>query len=472
VSNIVYPAGFAGNWAGGQIMASNSQSVTVTFSPVAPTNYSGIITVTSDATSGSNTIPVTAFGANTNLLLTLITNGEGSITPKDAKVLKENQKITLKAVAGSADVFAGWTGSTNSTNNPLTFFMEQSTILQANFIPNPFLVFVGTYNGLFWASNGIITEGTAGMLKGLTLNSKGAYSASLLINGASKGISGTFAATGETTKSVSLGSQKGVVNVELVLTSNEPAPQITGTISGNGWISTNLIADRATNNDQISTAYTILIPPDTNAASAPIGYGYALISASLGTTKTAATAKITGALADGTTFSQTVSVSKDSYVPLYANLYGGKGLLLGWVSLDPVNATNAPGELFWVHPVGRPGLFPDAFISTNEIALSPWTNPPTGAALATNLIVLEMAPNSPVQTNDFTLVISNGLKLGKLSGPLNLSGSINTKTGLVTLGIGAGSAKKTGYGVILPNGTNGGGYFLTRTNSGAILLQP
>ena len=37
---------------------------------------------------------------------------------------------------------------------------------------------------------------------------------------------------------------------------------------------------------------------------------------------------------------------------------------------------------------------------------------------------------------------------------------------------GGGASKTTGYGVILLNETNGGGYFLTKTNAGAIILQP
>ena len=468
VSSIGYPTGFSGAFSN-TIAAGGSTNVTVTFSPTSATNYSGTVTVNSDATGGTNTISITAFGANTNLLLTLITNGEGTVTPNDAKVLKQGAKISLKAVAGKADVFSDWTGSINSTNNPLIFTMKKSTILQVNFIPNPFLPFVGTYNGLFWATNGIVGETNAGMLKGLTLTSKGTYSGSLLINGANKSISGSFNVAGQAGKSISLGGNEGNVEVVMTLTSNDPAPQVTGTVSGTGWVSTNLTADRATNNSQLSTQYTMLIPPDTNEASSPGGCGYALITGSAGTAKTAATAKITGALADGTAFSQSVPVSQDGYVPLYASLYSGKGLLLGWINLDP---TNDSGALFWVHPV-RTGLFTGAFTSTNQIKLSPWTNlPATSEALPTNLLVLEMSNSTTLQTNNFVMSIGSNFKLGQVSGPTNLSGTINPKTGLLTVTIGSGASKQTGYGVILPNGTNGGGYLLTRTNAGAIILQP
>jgi hypothetical protein len=268
---------------------------------------------------------------------------------------------------------------------------------------------------------------------------------------------------------VPLGSQEGTVEVVMTLTSNGPAPQVIGTVSGKGWEATNLIANQSTNTP-FSANYTLLIQPDTSNASSPVGYGYAVISLS-GTTKTPATAKITGALADGTSFCQSAPVSEDGSVPLYANLYNGKGLLLGWVNLDPTNASGS--ALYWVHPV-RTGLFPGAFASTNTIALSPWTNLPAAGALPTNMAVVETADNKPVETNDFTITITNEtLKFGESSGPsMALEGCIAPKTGLMKVTFGSGASKTTGYGVILLNGTNGGGYFLTKTNYGAIILSP
>jgi hypothetical protein len=236
-------------------------------------------------------------------------------------------------------------------------------------------------------------------------------------------------------------------------------------------LATNLIADRATNTP-LSAKYTLLIPPDTNNTSSPSGYGYALITGSEGTAKTPATTKITGALADGTAFSQSVPVSLDGYVPIYANLYSGKGLLLGWINLDPTNASGM--SLAWVHPTVQSGSFTGAFTSTNQIALSPWTNPPANNALPTNLVVVETTDNTPVQTNDFAITITNGtFNFGKLSGPATpLNGSIAPKTGLLKVTVGSGASKTTGHGVILLNGTNGGGYFLTKTNAGAVILEP
>jgi hypothetical protein len=55
-----------------------------------------------------------------------------------------------------------------------------------------------------------------------------------------------------------------------------------------------------------------------------------------------------------------------------------------------------------------------------------------------------------------------------------LTGSINPKTGLltVTFGNGAGRATTAGKGAVLQHETNAAGFFLGKTNAGSILLQP
>jgi hypothetical protein len=470
VSSITYPfpAVLNGNWESGPIPAGGSQQVTVTFAPAAPTNYSGVVTIALDATGGSSTMPLTAFGANHSLLLTILTNGPGKVTPNDAKFLKQGARVSLTAVPGSGQVFAGWIGSTNSTNNPLVFKMASNTIVQVNFVPNPFLPFVGTYNGLFWSSNGV-SESAAGLLKGLTLTAKGSYSALLLIDGASHGISGSFDLAGQAGQTVKVGGREGTVNLSITLTSNAPAPLVTGTISNaNGsWVATNLMAERATNNDAISSAYTMLLPPDTNVASSPAGYGYGLISAQPGSAKTPASARIAGVLADGTAFSQSTTVSLDSYVPVYVSLYGGKGALLGWINLDSTNAS--PAALYWVHPAitASSAVVKAPFVSTNQIGLSPWSNVAGIYGGLTNLLEL----GSPNGTNAVTNIFVDIGPDGRASAS-NATVTIAPKTGALTITIGSGASRVTGHGVVLLNGTNGACYFLTKTNTGAILLQP
>jgi hypothetical protein len=78
----------------------------------------------------------------------------------------------------------------------------------------------------------------------------------------------------------------------------------------------------------------------------------------------------------------------------------------------------------------------------------------------------------------FTISLTNN-SVGKASGtaasPTNsLTGTFAPKTGLLTITFGDGIGKGTtiGYAAILPGQTNGGGYFVTKTNAGALLLSP
>jgi hypothetical protein len=74
VSDISYPPGFNGNWAGGPIAAGSFRDISVTFSPTTVTSYSGTITVNSDKTSGESTIAV---------------NGAGIFAPKPEIVVEQ-----------------------------------------------------------------------------------------------------------------------------------------------------------------------------------------------------------------------------------------------------------------------------------------------------------------------------------------------------------------------------------------------
>ena len=206
------------------------------------------------------------------------------------------------------------------------------------------------------------------MLKGLTIATRGTYSGTLLINGASHAISGSFNLTGQATNLISRpASQGGPLELEMTLELEQfpAANHRCGTCCqyGHGLGGQQSDCQPYGTNTLPSAEYTMLIPPDfdnTPPTDSPGGYSYALITNHLGT------ATITGALADGTAFNQTVPVSADGYVPIYANLYASKGLLLGWINLELTNI-DAAGvtPLTWIHPAERAsGLYTNGFTTT------------------------------------------------------------------------------------------------------------
>jgi hypothetical protein len=194
-----------------------------------------------------------------------------------------------------------------------------------------------------------------------------------------------------------------------------------------------------------------------------------LITNSAGTAKnpSLAGAKITGGLADGATFSQAAHVSADGYLPVYASLYSGKGLVWGWINLASASAQGV--GLTWIHPETTTGIYKTGFTNmalAGQIMMSQWSNPPAGLASLASLSL----EGTIGETNGQTIAVTTSAS-GAISGS-GSTGSIAAKTGFLKVTIGSGSSKISGYGAVLLNATNGGGYYVTKTNAQALELAP
>jgi hypothetical protein len=346
--------------------------------------------------------------------------------------------------------------------------MQSNLVLTATFVTNFFPPLAGTYNGLFFPPNAAASEETSGMLYNLVLRNTGAFSGKFLTAGTNYPFATNFDASGHADLNA------GPLQVDLTL--DTETPQITGTVSGSSSTAS-LIADLASN-VLPSAEYTILFSPSTNVSTnSPPGDGYALVTNHKGVVT------LSGALADGTRYNQTVPVSQAGDVPVYASLYtqatnSERGLLLGWINLTNLQAAAPANALTWIKQkqlYHSPALYTNGFTNILSIQGAIWTEPPaeTSAISLTNgqLVI----SNTGLFLN-FTNVVVNNNKLTDLGGlPTNsLTGSINPKTGLLTLtfGNGRGHATDGAFGAILQDTTNAGGFFLTPTNAGSINLQP
>jgi hypothetical protein len=187
---------------------------------------------------------------------------------------------------------------------------------------------------------------------------------------------------------------------------------------------------------------------------------------------------LTGWLADGTAFNQTVplvlssnSATQFNYaLPVYVPLYGGKGNLLGWVFVS----ASGPGyqELSWLGSWGS-SLLIDGWSSR-------YTPPTTGRVIAlTNGIVIFYGLSNG-WTNDIELTAKNQIT-NQSSNKLNLSLTLSN-------GLFSGSVQMPGTSGSLSfrgalsqdevNGFAGAGYilgtsyFLGTNQSGQVLLEP
>jgi hypothetical protein len=411
--------------------------------------------------------------------------GGGVIVPKsfvagekpttNALNIGETYQLTAKPDAQS--LFGRWTvttakGAFSTNRTAINFEMETNSSVTADFETNIFFATAGTYNGLFYVSNELadVTGDTAGMLNGLVIRSNGDYSGKLWIDGAGHPINGFFDAYGHAT--CPLPHVGGGVMLEMTNVASTP-PYIYGEVLGTnnrvGWSATNLWADFAA--PLPPGQYTVLIPPNTNTApgSSPGGEGYVTITNKEGTAKNPGLATITGALADGTGFSQSTTVSESGYLPLYANANGNKELILGWIDIKSTNA--ASNGLAWIQLERRGGRYALGFtnVYVTNLLLSPWSNNAAAYSGLSNLIVAAVAG----ETNaSFEIVMTNNSKFVGVSNSTPVSVTINPKTGVFTVTIGSGRARTNGYGAILQSPLQGGGYFLTTSNAQSIKLQP
>jgi len=430
----------------------------------------------------SKTSSVSVFYVTTTPL-TLGVNGSGKITSGfTGDLLIVGKPYTVRGVPDVNNLFSNWSGvvpagSVTFAANPLPFLMQSNMVLTANFVTNQFLQAAGEYNGLFYVTATGVAEETAGLLNHLIVSPLGAYSGQLSIGGQNYSLSGGFNVAGLTSLSVPQIDHRGPLLLEMALNWNTLPCLLTGSVSGTkgGSWTADLEAEPASHNLQ-SGAYTMLIPPPADAADSvaggsPPGYGYAAITNHDGMVT------LSGALADGTHFNQTVAVSQTGDLPVYASLYNHAGLLLGWIN----QANGSPaGSLAWIRESSETSpAYPNGFTNNIQALWSPWTNPPPGVAAivmpngqlnisGANQLPPQLSFNVQVNTRNALVKIAN------TSPPNSLTGSINPKNGVLTVVFGNGTGRSTtsGLGAVLQNTTNAGGFFLGKTNAGSMTLAP
>jgi hypothetical protein len=440
--------------------------------------------------------------------LTVSTNGNGKITPVDnGKLLAIGTNYSLTAAPGKNWLFSNWVGGTNltlstlstapmlSTSSNYTFPMQSNLVLTANFVTNPFLAVAGSYNGLFYPTDGatnVVTEAGSGFISvAIASNSAGAYTAKLLLDGETNSFSGSFNLTGIAQQTNLARKGRTPVSVTLSLDFNPANALISGSVSNEaGWnsvIQANRAVFSATANPATNYAghFTLLFPPETNApVESPDGCGYAAVTNTL-----AGISTLGGALADGTPFLWSVPIAGNGGIPLYQSLYSGKGSLLGWICFtnEPPQNVSANSWVSWIKPSIPKTLYPSGFTNLTGVLGSPYTNTAKSGVPVLNLtnatLLLtngDLTNNILLYTNIGTNQFSRNTLTNLDAGDTNLSPTnhlliaINTNNGVVTITFRETGAKTNtvAHGAVLQNQTHAAGYFLGTNQSGSFLLTP
>lgn len=391
----------------------------------------------------------------------------GDAVPSAGAELNIGEGYSIAATPDVNSFFSNWSGSiTSTTNGTLKFIMEPGLSIQANFVTNYFIGAAGVYDGLFFITNHV-SKTTAGLLNGLTVGKKGAYSGKLALDGTNYGFTGAFNLSGQSAANVArLAKFGGPVGLSITLDWSRAPAEVTGAISGtNGGPWTAALTAELAGNNQSSAEYTMSIPPASQTG-APPGSGYALI------TNHSGSVTLTGTLADGTSFNETVPASVEGRVPVYASVYNNTGLLFGWIN---IGSGEPQGQLTWVKPASiLATLYPNGFTNVVVVMGSRWTYPEARTpALPLANGQLSIAGGGLSGPRNYTVIVSNNAvaAIGPNSNGF-VSGAIDPKTGAVTIKFLDGTTTVSALGAALQNSASAAGYFTNKSGAGSFILGP
>jgi hypothetical protein len=318
----------------------------------------------------------------------------------------------------------------------------------------------GSYTGLFAEDTNGVKLASAGFVT-VSLSAKNTFSGKLQMAGAAYSFSGKLTNQAGVCEIKRGGAAPLQVSFVAAGTNDQLRGWVSNKVAG-GWAA-ELVADRSVYSSKKTTplagAYTVVIPSATNAV------GNVPAGSSVGTLKVSAAgaASWSGALADGTKFTQSAPVSRDGYFPLFATLYSGKGLAMSWLSF----ATNKgiSGQAVWIKARGASqSNYPLGFTNGATAVGSPYAAA-TGLGLTSGTVVL----GAPAGLSSGFSVVNGKLK----STENKLSVSFQAATGFFTGSVVNSSKTKFSFqGVILQNAGAGYGFFVSGGAGGSLVLEP
>ncbi|HOW67811.1 MAG TPA: hypothetical protein PK256_21235, partial [Verrucomicrobiota bacterium] len=425
---------------------------------------------------------------------------------RSGQMLQEGRFYTVTAVASRGYVFAGWRGGMASAEAALTFRMEEGMLLEALFIPNPFIPLAGIYRGLFApasSSSGNQTPminpsepgGTVG--SGMTPDNCGAIELSINRNGQASGVlmlggqslylrQVLFDIKGAARITVERRGSLPPLDLSMQLDLGNPKGVLSGTVKAGGT-SMHLLAFLGQAAETWAGRYTAVIPggpslqPQNNSSlqTTPDGDGIATIEVD-----PSGDLDLSGNLGDGTAFDIASGVSFDGLWPVYASLYDGKGLLFGWVrflrNAGAPEQVRVDGPILWIKPPStssNPDLYPRGFAVRAVMSGARYeASLATGSAWNWDQGVIELAGGNLSQPLRYAVDVEEG-SLVIAGNDTRMSASVSERNGWVSGSFYHPDLRKRvsfrGIVVQWPNrGFEVGGWFRGEDQSGHVFMGP
>jgi len=332
-------------------------------------------------------------------------------------------------------------------------------------LPNGVAPLKGTYNGIFYDTNGVATS-DAGYFSAV-VSYRATYTGKLSQGGRTYSFTGKFDANG---KGTSVVARPGTTPFLMTLQLDAGTEQIHGYLKSS-TLGAELLADRAVygkgNLSPQAGVYTLVVPGNMPGTASPGGY-------SVGTVKvdTMGRVQFSGALSDGTKITQSSAVSRDGIWPLYASAYGGSGLAIGWLKFDNQAASDLSGQVVWLKYAGTMAKsYPGGFTNMVSASGSKFSQGTKALVMTTGQLVLSGGGLVQPITNVVNLTADNRITIPAGS---KLKIKLTTTTGLFqgTTVDPATHGTVTFQGVLLKKANYGAGFSINNTLSGQVYLSP
>jgi hypothetical protein len=284
-----------------------------------------------DPDSGPNGLILSAVSSDTTIVpnANIVFGGSG-----------QNRTLTVTPAAaqtGSTEITITVSDGSLTAQSSFAVNVQQATALPTASAGK------STYNGLFYESDAVRPQ-SAGAFK-VSVTTGGKYSGTLQMARGRYSFSGQFGALCQGTNVV---VRKGT-NSLTVHFSLKPGTsgQLVGNCSDGSWTA-QIYGGMSAFNSKTNPApymgkYTLEIPGQQNAPSFSLGNGFGTVQVDGN-----GNVKLGGTLGDGTKLSQSAPVGADGTWPLFAPLYSGKGLVIGWISFANRPDDDLHGTVNWI----------------------------------------------------------------------------------------------------------------------------
>ena len=421
---------------------------------------------------------VVVYSATAPLALTI--NGDGVVTPyANGQMLVVGQTYSLLPTPQADNSFINWIADGTVVSSPtLAFTMSANLAITANFAASTATatngsakgIAKGSYTGLFYPNVSPLPYEQSGAFT-LAVTDKGSFSGKMQIAGGTYRLRGDFTADRSAKVSV---SGAGAAGLQVTLQLSTTGEEVTGTVSDGSWTSDlygyRTAFDARNPATDFGGKYRMLLLGSDDPNANPGGNGFGQVSVNR-------TGKVLfkGLIGDGSPAALSVPVAANGQIAFFAKLYRGQGWMLGWLTLTNAADNDLPGLLAWTRK-GQPGggLYLGSFDSVVSSLGSRFT-PTQGdaaASLGNAFVVLhggnlyEPATIAVARTGPNTLAAT-----AQATNAPTLK--FAPATGLFKGSFMNSESKQSSVikGVFLQKQNLGGGYFLSTSKAGSVLLQ-